>query len=216
MIYIIYIKYTCIYFFLARRYIYIYMIPQHLASINEFSSWIVSMSSIPIEALALIGSFNPLLNEFGLSCRRIAAKVTETILWTRTVDEQVHLASLETCGIGTIRFGAFFNQPLHGLNLSCSVEHWNLVSTSINLYRDWICQPLCITLHLEVVSTNLFRGCLSVPTYVGHICFWVSLQTCYSIGMLDERTRTILISKQTWYASVCVHAYIIRIHSGSK
>jgi len=102
--------------------IYIYMIPQHLASINEFSSWFVSMSSIPIEALALIGSFNPLLNEFGLSCRRIAAKVTETILWTRTVDEQVHLASLETCGVGNIRFGEFFNQSLHGLNLSCSLK----------------------------------------------------------------------------------------------
>ena len=92
------------------------MIPQHLASINEFSSWFVSMSSIPIEALALIGSFNPLLNEFGLSCRRFAAKVTETILWS-CFQEMQFPASLQK-----LSFGQFFNQSLQGVNLAAYLQ----------------------------------------------------------------------------------------------
>ena len=78
--------------------------------------------TIPIEALALIGSFNPSLNGFGLSCVGAAARLTEATLWTRTVDKQVQLANLESCGIGTITFGDFFNQSLKGVNLACSVH----------------------------------------------------------------------------------------------
>ena len=137
--------------------------------------------TMSIEALAVIGSFNPSLNGFGLSCVGAAAKLTEPTLWTRTVDKQDHLANLESCRIGTITFGDFFNQSLKGVNLARSMQtfkfgfefnqcvqgvNWPAYLQTLMQFEN-IALCLCLSVHSLCLSSQI--SCLSVPTYVVNI-----------------------------------------------